>query len=125
MHYMHCLQLFDTIRISIKKELWPTFAKHTHTHTHTGKTQYTHNTRTHFVCDTVDGWEGLEVLGPGQLRHEVLRLDGEPHLPRPRRQVQVQASLKTLLEKVFIGRNGAQIGKGTGHEIAPSFFWLG
>ena len=48
--------------------------------------------------DAADGGEGLEVLGAGQLRHQVLRLDGQPHLTGSGCQVEVHTPVKSLLQ---------------------------
>lgn len=56
-------------------------------------------------CNAADGWEWLQVLGFGQLWHQILRLYCQAHLACARCQVQIQTSLKPLADKVRPGRH--------------------
>ena len=66
--------------------------------------------------DATYGWEWLEVFGAGQLRHQVLGLDSQPHLPLARRQIQVQTSLEPLSDEVGPSRNFPEAGVLLGDE---------
>ena len=52
--------------------------------------------------------EWLKVFWVWQLRHQVLRLYGQPLLPGPGRQIKVQAPLEPFLNEVFEGGHLSQ-----------------